>query len=289
MKLKFNHVDFLYGDKAPNLFEALHDIDCEIKEHSFTCIVGHTGCGKSTFIQQLNGLLIPTKGSVFAGDFVISSNKKERTKKLRPLRQKVGIVFQFSEYQLFENTVEEDVAFGPTNFGVSKEDALKLAHENLLKVGLDESFFKKSPFELSGGERRRVAIAGIMAMQPEVIVLDEPTVGLDPRGVKEMMSLFKNLHDQGTTLIVVTHDMNLVYGYATDVIVMDQGKIVYQGNPHDLFDQNVDCYSLETPLITKLIQSLENKGYKFDLEKISSLDDVVKEIAKQRRASKWAV
>lgn len=286
MKLKFNHVDFYYGDKAPNLFQALNDIDCEIKEHSFTCVVGHTGCGKSTLIQQLNGLLIPTKGSVFAGDFVVSNNKKERTKKLKPLRKKVGIVFQFSEYQLFENTVEEDVAFGPTNFGVKKEDAIKLAHENLLKVGLDESFFKKSPFDLSGGERRRVAIAGIMAMEPEVIVLDEPTVGLDPRGVKEMMSLFKKLHEQGTTIIVVTHDMNLVYGYATDVIVMDHGKLVYQGAPNELFNQSVDCYSLETPLVTKLIQELEKKGYKFDLSKISSLDDVVDVIVKQRRSSK---
>jgi len=286
MKLKFNHVDFYYGDKAPNLFQALNDIDCEIKENSFTCIVGHTGCGKSTMIQQLNGLLIPTKGSVFAGDFVVSNNKKERTKKLKPLRQKVGIVFQFSEYQLFENTVEEDVAFGPTNFGVKREDALKLAHENLLKVGLNESFFKKSPFDLSGGERRRVAIAGIMAMQPEVIVLDEPTVGLDPRGVKEMMNLFKQLHEQGTTIIVVTHDMNLVYGYATDVIVMDHGKIVYQGAPNDLFNQSVDEYSLETPLITKLIQELEKKGYEFDLSKITSIDDVVDAIATQRRSSK---
>ena len=286
MKLKFNHVDFYYGDKAPNLFQALNDINCEIKENSFTCIVGHTGCGKSTMIQQLNGLLIPTKGSVFAGDFVVSNNKKERTKKLKPLRQKVGIVFQFSEYQLFENTVEEDVAFGPTNFGVKREDALKLAHENLLKVGLNESFFKKSPFDLSGGERRRVAIAGIMAMQPEVIVLDEPTVGLDPRGVKEMMNLFKQLHEQGTTIIVVTHDMNLVYGYATDVIVMDHGKIVYQGAPNDLFNQSVDEYSLETPLITKLIQELEKKGYEFDLSKITSIDDVVDAIATQRRSSK---
>ena len=286
MKLKFNHVDFYYGDKAPNLFQALNNINCEIKENSFTCIVGHTGCGKSTMIQQLNGLLIPTKGSVFAGDFVVSNNKKERTKKLKPLRQKVGIVFQFSEYQLFENTVEEDVAFGPTNFGVKREDALKLAHENLLKVGLNESFFKKSPFDLSGGERRRVAIAGIMAMQPEVIVLDEPTVGLDPRGVKDMMNLFKQLHEQGTTIIVVTHDMNLVYGYATDVIVMDHGKIVYQGAPNDLFNQSVDEYSLETPLITKLIQELEKKGYKFNLSKITSIDDVVDVIAKQRRSSK---
>lgn len=286
MKLKFNHVDFYYGDKAPNLFQALNDIDCEIKEKSFTCIVGHTGCGKSTLIQQLNGLLIPSKGSVFAGDFVVSNNKKERTKKLRPLRQKVGIVFQFSEYQLFENSVEEDVAFGPTNFGVKKEDALRLAHENLLKVGIDESYFKKSPFELSGGERRRVAIAGIMAMQPEVIILDEPTVGLDPRGVKEMMSLFKELHEQGSTVIVVTHDMNLVYGYATDVIVMDHGKVAYQGTPNDLFNKSVDEYSLETPLMTKLIQELENKGYKFDLHKIKSLDDIVDAVAKQKGGTK---
>lgn len=286
MKLVFNHVDYFYGDKAINLFQALDDINLEIKEHSFTCIVGHTGCGKSTLIQQLNGLLIPSKGSVIAGDFVVSSNKKERTKKLRPLRQKVGIVFQFSEYQLFENTVEEDVAFGPTNFGVKKEDAIKLAHKNLAKVGLDESFYQKSPFELSGGERRRVAIAGIMAMEPEVIVLDEPTVGLDPRGVKEMMNLFQQLHENGTTVVLVTHDMNLVHGYATDVIVMDHGKVVYEGTPNELFNKDVDVYSLETPLMTKLIQQLEEKGYQFDLSKITNLDDVVTVIASQRRFSK---
>lgn len=286
MKLVFNHVDYFYGDKAINLFQALDDINLEIKEHSFTCIVGHTGCGKSTLIQQLNGLLIPSKGSVIAGDFVVSSNKKERTKKLHPLRKKVGIVFQFSEYQLFENTVEEDVAFGPTNFGVKKEDALQLAHENLAKVGLDESFYQKSPFELSGGERRRVAIAGIMAMEPEVIVLDEPTVGLDPRGVKEMMNLFQQLHENGTTVVLVTHDMNLVHGYATDVIVMDHGKVVYEGTPNELFNKDVDVYSLETPLMTKLIQQLEEKGYQFDLSKITNLDDVVNVIASQRRILK---
>ena len=283
MSIRFEHVSYHYGQKSPYFVEALNDINLEIKEGSFTCLVGHTGCGKSTLIQQLNGLLIPSKGSVFVGDFVVSKDKKIRTKKLMPLRKKVGIVFQFSEYQLFENTVEEDVAFGPMNFGVKKEEALKIAHESLLKVGIGESFFKKSPFDLSGGERRRVAIAGILSMEPEILVLDEPTVGLDPKGVREMMSLFQELNKQGTTIILVTHDMNLVYQYASDVIVMNQGQAVYQGTPNELFNQSVEQYALETPLMSQLIQKLEHKGYHFDLSKIHSLDDIATQIAKEKK------
>lgn len=276
--IKFDHVFYTYSPKSPFEHEALNDVTCEIKDKSFTCLVGKTGCGKSTLIQQLNGLLLPTKGKVIVDDFVISSNKKERTKKLNPLRKHLGIVFQFSENQLFEETVEEDVAFGPTNFGVSKEDAIKIAHESLKRVGIPESYYKNSPFELSGGEKRRVSIAGILALKPDILVLDEPTAGLDPQGAKEMLSLFKELNESGTTIILVTHDMNIVFEYASDVLVLSEGKIVFSGKPSELFLSDVECYSLETPLLAKVIQKLIQKGYKLDLSKIKNIDSLVNEL-----------
>lgn len=282
MPVRFDNVSYTYNEKTPFRQVALYDINVEIKKGSFTCLVGHTGCGKSTFIQQMNGLLIPSSGDVVIDEFVVSANKKKRTKKLHDLRKKLGIVFQFSEYQLFSESVEDDVAFGPTNFGVKKEDALKIAHECLKTVGIPESYYEKSPFDLSGGERRRVAIAGILALEPEILVLDEPTAGLDPKGTKEMLSLFKKLNEKGTTIILVTHDMSIVYEYADDVIVMDEGRIVKHVSPSELFMEDVEKFSLETPMISKLVQALTEKGMKLDLRKIHSLEDLADEIAKEK-------
>ena len=276
--IKFENVSFTYSPKTPLEHLALKNINLEIKEGSFTCIVGKTGCGKSTLIQQLNGLLKPTSGKVVVDSFVISSNKKERTKKLQPLRKHVGIVFQFSEYQLFEETVEKDVCFGPLNFGVNKEEALRIAHESLNKVGIDESYYNKSPFELSGGEKRRVSIAGILALNPKVLVLDEPTAGLDPQGTKEILSLFKELNKQGITIILVTHDMNIVFEYASDVVVMDDGEIIKVTTPGELFLEDVEQYNLETPLLAKTIQKLVSKGYKLDLSKIYNIESLIDEL-----------
>ena len=283
MPISFEHVFYTYNEKTPFKQVALFDINTEIKKGSFTCLVGHTGCGKSTFIQQMNGLLYPTSGDVTIDEYVVSSDRKKRTKKLHNLRKKLGIVFQFSEYQLFDETVEDDVSFGPMNFGEKKEDALKIAHECLKTVGIDEKYFKKSPFDLSGGERRRVAIAGILALKPEILVLDEPTAGLDPSGCREMLSLFKKLNEEGTTIILVTHDMNIVFEYADDVIVMDEGRIVKHVSPKELFLEDVEKYSLETPLISKFVQSLDANGMKLDLAKIRSLEDLVEQIAKEKR------
>ena len=281
--IKFEDVFFTYSPKTPYKYEALSGINLEIKEGSFTCLVGKTGCGKSTLIQNLNGSLIPTKGKVIVDEFVVSPKRKERTKKIKPLRKHVGIVFQFSEYQLFEETIEKDVAFGPMNFGVKKEDALKEAHEALKIVGIPEDYYKRSPFELSGGEKRRVSIAGILALKPDILVLDEPTAGLDPIGSKEMLSLFKRLNENGTTIILVTHDMNIVFEYASDVIVMDDGKVIKQVAPSELFLENVEEYSLETPLLAKVIQKLVSKGYKLDLSKIHDMDTLIKEIEGAKR------
>ncbi|MFA7700987.1 MAG: energy-coupling factor transporter ATPase [Bacilli bacterium] len=283
MPIKYDNVSFTYNDKTPFSYEALSNVNLEIVDGSFTAIVGKTGCGKSTLIQQLNGLLVPTFGEVIVNDYVVSKNRKRRTKKIKELRRLVGIVFQFPEYQLFEETVEKDVAFGPKNFGLNNEEALKNAHEALNLVGLDESFFKRSPFDLSGGERRRVAIAGILALKPNILVLDEPTAGLDPRGAREMMALFKGLHQSGTTVIIVTHDMNIVLEYSDTVIVMEDGEVKEITTPLQLFNQENDRYSLETPLLYKFVKSLSDKGINLNITMIKDIDSLAKAIAKEKK------
>ena len=282
MPIKFNDVFFTYMPNSPFKCEALCGVNLEIKEGSFTCVVGHTGSGKSTLVQQLNGLLIPTSGSVEVNGFTVQKKHKS-LKKLHSLRREVGIVFQFARYQLFEETIEQDVAFGPMNFGVKKEEALEIAHKCLKTVGIDESLFKRSPFEVSGGQRRRVAIAGILALQPKILVLDEPTAGLDPRGASEILQLFKKLNDEGTTIILVTHDINIVYEYANDVIVMNEGKIELHCAPEELFKEDVEKYSLETPLIQKTVNALLEKGLKINPANIKNVHDLALEIARLKK------
>ncbi len=283
MSIKFNQVFYTYSPNTPFEHEALNGVSLEIKEGSFTCLVGQTGCGKSTLIQHLNGLLIPSSGEVLVGEYINTKGNRKMRKKIRDLRRKVGLVFQFSENQLFEETVESDVAFGPLNFGAKKEDALKIAHDALNQLGLDESFYQKSPFDLSGGEKRRVAIAGVLALKPDILVLDEPTAGLDPRGTRELLNLIKNLNKDGTTIILVTHDINIVYEYATDVVVMHNGKVVEASSPAELFKEDVEQYSLETPMIQKVIKTCLDNGLKLDVANIKDIDTLVNEIAKARK------
>lgn len=283
MSIKFNQVFYTYSPNTPFEHEALNGVSLEIKEGSFTCLVGQTGCGKSTLIQHLNGLLIPSGGEVVVGEYINAKGNRKMRKKIRDLRRKVGLVFQFSENQLFEETVESDVAFGPLNFGAKKEDALKIAHDALNQLGLDESFYQKSPFDLSGGEKRRVAIAGVLALKPDILVLDEPTAGLDPRGTRELLNLIKNLNKDGTTIILVTHDINIVYQYATDVVVMHNGKVVEASSPAELFKEDVEQYSLETPMIQKVIKMCLDNGLKLDVANIKNIDSLVNEIAKARK------
>lgn len=282
MSIKFNDVFYTYQANSPFKSEALRGVSLEIKDGSFTCVVGHTGSGKSTLVQQLNGLLIPTSGTVNVNNYTVE-NKRKSLKKLHNLRKEVGIVFQFSSYQLFEETIEADVAFGPMNFGVKKDEALKIAHECLKTVGIDESYYKKSPFEVSGGQKRRVAIAGILALQPKILVLDEPTTGLDPKGAREMLSLFKELNEKGTTIILVTHDVNIVFEYATDVIVMNEGKVEVHCSPQDLFKEDVEKYSLETPLIQKTVNLCLEKGLRIDTANIHNIHDLAVEIARAKK------
>ena len=283
MSIRFEDVTYVYNPKTPEPVEALHNISLEIEEGSFTALIGRTGCGKSTLVQHLNALLHPTSGTVYIDNFVNASQKKKRDKKLKPLREKVGLVFQFPEYQLFEETIEKDVAFGPKNFGDSDEVALEKAHEALKLVGLDESFYKRSPFEISGGEKRRVALAGVLAMKPKYLVVDEPTAGLDPLGAKKLMELFTKIHEAGSTIILVTHDMDLVLGYCTDVFVLDHGKVALKGKPNDLFGQDVSRFSLQTPAIFDFAFRLEKAGYKIDKNKLNRVEDLAKAIVEGRR------
>ena len=263
MGIILDNVSYTYQEGTPFASAALSDVNLSIEDGSYTAIIGHTGSGKSTILQLLNGLLVPTKGSVRVFDTLITSTSVN--KQIRQIRKQVGLVFQFAENQIFEETVLKDVAFGPQNFGVSVEEAEAIAREKLALVGIDESLFERSPFELSGGQMRRVAIAGILAMEPRILVLDEPTAGLDPIGRKELMTLFKKLHQDGITIVLVTHLMDDVAEFADQVYVMEKGKLVKGGKPSLVF-QNVEFMEkiqLGVPKITRFAQRLAERGVSF--------------------------
>lgn len=274
MPIRFEDVHYIYNPKSTFEQEALKGIDLELDEGKFIAIVGKTGCGKSTLISHINALVNPTSGRVVVFDFINAAKKRDRSKKVKNLRKRVGLIFQFPEYQLFEDTLEKDVAFGPKNFGLKKEEAIKKAHEALNKVGLDESFYERSPFDLSGGERRKAAIAGVLASDPDLIVADEPTAGLDPASSREMMSLFKSIHEEGKTIILVTHDMNLVLEYADEMVLMHDGKVVLKDEPSSLFGMNLEEYSLEEPNVFKAIKGLKEKGFEIDPKGIKNVEDL---------------
>ncbi|HHA8149453.1 TPA: energy-coupling factor transporter ATPase [Streptococcus pneumoniae] len=263
MGIALENVNFTYQEGTPLASAALSDVSLTIEDGSYTALIGHTGSGKSTILQLLNGLLVPNQGSVRVFDTLITSTSKN--KDIRQIRKQVGLVFQFAENQIFEETILKDVAFGPQNFGVSEEDAVKTAREKLALVGIDESLFDRSPFELSGGQMRRVAIAGILAMEPAILVLDEPTAGLDPLGRKELMTLFKKLHQSGMTIVLVTHLMDDVAEYANQVYVMEKGRLVKGGKPSDVFQDVVfmEEVQLGVPKITAFCKRLADRGVSF--------------------------
>lgn len=296
MQIEVNNISFSYSKKGSISTKALSNISLNIDKGDFICIVGKTGSGKSTFIQMLNGLLLPDSGYIKIDDYIITNDKKlkklllkdkskdikKENKKMSGLKKKVGLVFQFPEYQLFSETIIKDCMFGPRNFGLSKDEAKKVSKEALNKVGIPDSYFERSPFELSGGEKRRVGIAGILASKPEVLVLDEPTAGLDSNGKKEIMSLVKDYNEQGNTIIVVTHDMDLVLNYAKKVIVLDNSKIVDITTPKELFKKNdLEKMSLEEPAIYQFIKLLNDKGFHIDFNDIYDISSLVKEIKKE--------
>ncbi|MDD6004112.1 MAG: energy-coupling factor transporter ATPase [Firmicutes bacterium] len=283
MPIEFRELSYVYSKDMPYAYKALKEINLEIEEGKINAIIGETGSGKSTLVQHLNALLLPSEGELEIAGYTIRAN--EKTKGLKYLRKKVGLVFQFSEYQLFEETILKDVSFGPKNFGVSEEEAIIKAKEALKLVGIDESMYEKSPLDLSGGQKRRVAIAGILAMEPEIIVLDEPTAGLDPKGSKEMIGLFSKLNkEMHKTIILVTHDNEVVYNYADNVILLSHGEIVLNKDAREFFDDKelLDRLHILKPQIVELKELLNAKGYKIgnEVRDIKALAKAIKEIKK---------
>lgn len=275
MSITFKEVEHIYSENTPFAYHALKGVNLKITDQSFTAIIGQTGSGKSTLIQHINALLLPTSGSINIDEYLITATDKPS--KLKPLRKKAGLVFQFPEYQLFEETIEKDIIFGPMNFGVSEEEAKKIAHNILKTVGLEESYLNKSPFDLSGGQKRRVAIAGILAMNPDILILDEPTAGLDPQGTNEMMSLFKRINESGKTIILVTHDMNHVLQYCDEVVVMNHGKVEKHDTVTNVFKDSeyLNSLGIDLPIITNFIIKLNNQGFNLD----SSINNIEQLIA----------
>lgn len=260
MAIRFNEVSYFYEKSKKNTIvpAAISNINLEIADQDeFVTIVGHTGSGKSTLLQHINGLILPTNGNVEINGIIIS--KKNKKLKLKPIRKQIGFVFQFPEYQLFEESVLKDIIYGPKNFGFEEEEAIRRAKEVAKQLNI-EHILDKSPFNISGGQMRKVAIAGILAYDPQILLLDEPTRGLDPLGAKEIMDFFKKLQTETKkSIVMITHDMDLVYEYSTRVIVMEKGKIAFDGKKEDLFKEEYQKYSLTKPTILKTIDYINEK------------------------------
>ncbi|MFO1441987.1 energy-coupling factor ABC transporter ATP-binding protein [Bacillus sp. Bva_UNVM-123] len=260
MDISLQQVEYRYQVDTPFERLAIKDVSIDIPSGTFLAIIGHTGSGKSTVLQHLNALLKPTAGKVVVGEREITSDKKQ--KNLKEIRQKVGIVFQFPEHQLFDETVEKDICFGPMNFGVSEEEAKRRARIAISQVGLPDEILEKSPFDLSGGQMRRVAIAGVLAMEPDVIVLDEPTAGLDPRGRKEIMEMFYTLHkERKLSTVLVTHSMEDASKYADQIVILKRGEVYKKGTPEEIFSspEGLIQLGLDVPEVVRFQQKIEER------------------------------
>ena len=304
MKIKTINLTHIFDKGSFNEFKAIDNINIEINKNEFITIVGRTGSGKTTFIEHLNALLRPTFGSVefISNDlaktldvnkrklkrnkeisdiaFLIDNNKR-KIKEIKKLRKQIGVVFQFAEYQLFEETIEKDIVFGPISMGVPKDEAYNKAEEYLEMVGLPSEYLKRSPFALSGGQKRRVALAGILSMEPDVLIFDEPTAGLDPQGEKDMYDIFHKLHKNGKTIIIVTHNMDHVLEHSKRTIVFNDGKVVRDGKTIDIMydDKFMHSNELEIPKIVDLVKILESKGKK--IGKVNNIEELTKKIKKK--------
>lgn len=261
MSLELKHVSHIYQEGSAKESYALRDICLNVNEGEFLGIAGHTGSGKSTLIQHFNGLLKPTSGDVIVDG--VNINGKESKSKLKALRMQVGIVFQYPEYQLFEETVEQDIAFGPRNLGLTDTEIQNRVAEAMELLKLSKKLRKKSPFDLSGGQKRKVAIAGVLAMKPKYLILDEPTAGLDPKGREEFLELIADLHRQGLTIIMVSHSMDDIARYAQRMIVLEGGAIKLDGTPQQVFTQPevLEELGLGVPTLTRLLLNLKDNGW----------------------------
>lgn len=282
MDINFKNVSFVYGEKTPFEKLALDNIDLTIKKGEFVGIIGHTGSGKSTLIQHFNGILKPTSGDVFIGDM----NTKDKELAKSGLRYKIGLVFQYPEYQLFEETIEKDIAFGPKNMGLSEEEVTERVKEAMEIVGLDyEAKKDKSPFEISGGQKRRVAIAGILAMKPDILILDEPTAGLDPKGRDELFFQIKRLYEKNNiTIVLISHSMEDVAKLVNRIIIMKNGQIHLDKSTKEAFSDVDDLkkVGLNVPQITELMDILRKKGHHFS-KNILTVDEAFSEIKRELR------
>ena len=286
MQISLKNVSYTYNYKTPYAREVLKDINLNVEEGSYTVIIGKTGSGKSTLIEHINGLLLPTRGEVLVNNVLITNpkskkEKRELAKKLKVLRQDVAVLFQFSEQQLFETSVLKDIIFAPLNYGMSEERAISKAKELIKLVGLDESYLDKSPFELSGGEMRKVALCGVLALEPKVLILDEPTVALDYKSREEIMTMVKKLKDElNMTIVLISHNMNYVLEYADKVFVLKNGKINFKGTVEELFadEKLLKENSLEQPELLKFYNKLQENNIKLNVfpRKYEDLIDALK-------------
>ena len=286
MQISLKNVSYTYNYKTPYAREVLKDINLNVEEGSYTVIIGKTGSGKSTLIEHINGLLLPTYGEVLVNNVLITNpkskkEKRELAKKLKVLRQDVAVLFQFSEQQLFETSVLKDIIFAPLNYGISEERAVSKAKELIKLVGLDESYLDKSPFELSGGEMRKVALCGVLALEPKVLILDEPTVALDYKSREEIMTMVKKLKDElNMTIVLISHNMNYVLEYADKVFVLKNGKINFEGTVEELFadEKLLKENSLEQPELLKFYNKLKENNIKLNVfpRKYEDLIDALK-------------
>lgn len=263
MSLILDHVNYVYGEDTALAVHALKDNNLVIPDGQFIGLIGHTGSGKSTLVQHLNGLMRPTSGAIYYNGEDIHDKDYEKKK----LRSKVGLVFQYPEHQLFEIDVFKDVCFGPKNLGLSQKETELRAYAALKQVGLEDEFFYQSPFDLSGGQKRRVAIAGVLAMKPEILILDEPTAGLDPKGRDEILDQIAKLKEEtGITVILVSHSMEDVAKYVERIIVMNQGSVLYDDAPAEVFKhyRELEKVGLAAPQVTYIMQALAGKGMPVD-------------------------
>ena len=277
MSIKTENLTHIYMPKSPFEKVALDNVSVEINDGEFVALIGHTGSGKSTLIQHFNGLLEATSGKIIVDGVDIT----DKNIKLIDVRKKVGLVFQYPEYQIFEETIAKDIAFGPSNLGLSDEEITKRVMKSMEMVGLDyETYKDRSPFDLSGGQKRRVAIAGVIAMEPTTLILDEPTAGLDPKGRDDILGQIKKLHkDYNMTVIIVSHSMEDVANIAEKIIVMNHGKVALQGTPSEVFREvdKLESIGLAVPQVTYLIRKLRAKGFDIS-DSIFTIEDAKKAI-----------